>query len=434
MDGTPGHFWTDLAGVLEVESSNDGYVRLVDNLFRIETLRTKQYMDEFGNEHAHMPSPTVVYALTGATASIFFDWAGISQNNVLGLKASTQTIRTRGLVTQVPLDELTDGRFTRVDLQIPQVTRWSGLVGVSEKIQRDSAGRTTAWEAKTRDFEPLEVPISRNHKLVLSTTWSVSGPTDRRVLSTPLLVGSVSTKPLAWREHLRTLAAVQDLINVAYEGFVPAEQATVQFRYTDEDNVRPTPQMWNSRLMTVPSGVNKPKSMTEFPKFYLSHIGGARGLRNWIRLDRQHSRATGPITSRYRYGTNGVEVRLIEIALGIEYWTAAHRRTAQWTRPTERGESLPKALARYVGPSFAEFVGDLDKWSDKFWRAYTSLKHAPSFEYDPSDVLALGDSGALLLEGALLNRIAGNKQVMKAICESHRMYSLKQHIREVVNR
>lgn len=174
--------------------------------------------------------------------------------------------------------------------------------------------------------------------------------------------------------------------------------------------------------------------MTEFPTFYLGHLGGVRGLRNWIRLDQKYPRATGPVTSRYRYGTNGVEVRLIEIALGIEYWTAANRRTAAWTRPKTKGASLPKALARYVGPAFAEFVGDLDTWSDKFWATYNGLKHAPNFEYDPSDVLALGDSGALLLEGALLNRIAGNKKVMRAICESHRTYNLKQHTQEVVNK
>ena len=65
----------------------------------------------------------------------------------------------------------------------------------------------------------------------------------------------------------------------------------------------------------------KPKSMTEIPLFYLGHIGGVRGLRNWIRLDNQHARATGPITNAYRYGTTGVEIHLIEIATGMEYWT-----------------------------------------------------------------------------------------------------------------
>lgn len=44
---------------------------------------------------------------------------------------------------------------------------------------------------------------------------------------------------------------------------------------------------------------------------------------------------------------------------------------------------------------------------------YNSLKHAPTFEYDPYEVKLLGDTGALLLLGALLNRVAGNKIPMR---------------------
>jgi hypothetical protein len=77
---------------------------------------------------------------------------------------------------------------------------------------------------------------------------------------------------------------------------------------------------------------------------------------------------------------------------------------------------------------------DLDKWSDKFWATYNGLKHAPNVEYDLYDIIALGESGALLLQGALPNRVAGNKRVMKAICDSPRTHSLMQHVRKVVNR
>jgi hypothetical protein len=55
------------------------------------------------------------------------------------------------------------------------------------------------------------------------------------------------------------------------------------------------------------------------------------------------------------------------------------------------------SIGRHVGPAFAEFVGDLAQWSDKIWTTYNSLKHAPTFEYDSSEVRLLGDSGALLL-------------------------------------
>lgn len=434
MDGTLGHFWTELADVYKFGRSNDGYVRLVDDaIFHIDSLRTKQYIEGFGQNEELLSSPAAVYAITGTIPSLFFDSAGISRQNVMGDAASTQNIRMRGIVTGAPLDNIADSKFVSVKMTIPEVSRWSGLVGITESFERDPNGRSNNWSAKTRNFPPIEVSIRRGHKLVLSTTWSVEGPSDKRILRAPLEIGSISERPMPWHEHLKVLMSVQDLINLAYEGFVPAEDARVNFEYKDGKPPLRGPQMWNSRLMTIPVGAQSPKSMTEFPMFYLAHIKGAVGLRNWIRLDRQHSRATGPVTKRYRFGTASAEVRLIEVAVGIEYWTAANRRTTQWA--TRRGnEPLPAALGRYVGPAFAEFVGDLDIWARKFWKMYNSLKHVPNYEYDIYEVFALANSGALLLQGALLNRVALNKQLMKAICDSHRTYNLRQMTQEVVNR
>ena len=162
----------------------------------------------------------------------------------------------------------------------------------------------------------------------------VEGPDDKRMLSTPLVAGTASKTPRSWDQHLVPLIAVQDLINLAYEGFVPAEHGTVQFKCRDDGQPRSTPRMWNSRLMTVPRSVSRPESMTDFPLFHLQNIGGIRGVRNWIRLDQDYPRATGPVTNVYRYGASGAEVRLIEIALGLQYWTNVHNeRGRAWAKP-----------------------------------------------------------------------------------------------------
>jgi hypothetical protein len=212
------------------------------------------------------------------------------------------------------------------------------------------------------------------------------------------VIGTVSKTPRTWQQHLVPLIAVQDLINLAYRGFVPAEHATVEFKYREDDQPRKTPRMWNSRLMTVPPGVSRPNSMTEFPLFHLQNIGGVQGVRNWIRLDHEYPRATGPITNVYCYGASGVEVRLIEIALGLEYWTKVHNElrthVGEAAKANEENlEPLPMSVGRHVGSAFADFVGDLYKWSDLFWNTYNNLKHAPNFEYDPYEVQTLGDTG-----------------------------------------
>jgi hypothetical protein len=441
MDGTLGHFWLDFEDIYNVEKSLDGYVRFADdNSFDISTLRTLEASRDFGGSAAGLPQPDAVYGMTGISQSVFFDRKRVSQNNVIGgLRASTQTIRMRGIVVNAPLDIVEDTRFIGVEVWIPEVTRWSDLQGVSEHVERYEDSLPKVYTASTVEVEALEIEIRRGLKLTLDTTWSVEGPADRRTLSTPLVVGTSSNTPRSWHQHLVPLMAVQDLISLAYEGFVLAEHGTVEFKCKEEEGARQRPGMWNSRLMTIPHGVSRPDEMTKFPLFHLRHIGGVKGLRNWIRLTHKFPRATGPVANKYRYGTSGVEVRLLEIALGLEYWTKVHNELGRaWAQPrrlTRRQyEPLPMSVGRHVGPAFADFVGDLAKWSDLFWNTYNHLKHVPSFDYSPNDVRILGDTGALLLLGELLNRVAGNKRPMEMLCRNLRTEDLKQNVRELVNR
>jgi hypothetical protein len=68
MDGTPGHFWTELGDVYDLDESRDGYVRLVDNnLFHVGTLRTRDFNSEFGSNRERLPRPEAIYAMTAST-------------------------------------------------------------------------------------------------------------------------------------------------------------------------------------------------------------------------------------------------------------------------------------------------------------------------------------------------------------------------------
>ncbi|ORB47575.1 hypothetical protein [Mycolicibacterium rhodesiae] len=441
FDGSLGHFWMDLADVYNLSKASDGYVRLEDdNLFHVGTLRTREFNNEFGHNRERLPMPKAVYGMTNSTRAIFFDIAGVSQSNVMGQRASTQTVRTRGVVVNVPFAVLKDDRFLAVELEIPQVTRWAGLTSIRETVTKPANDGTKQYKAETVDVEPIELEIRRGFKLKLDSTWHADGPDDKRTINAPLVVGTSGRTPRQWHDHLVPLLSVQDLISLAHEGFVPAERATVEFKIEDDGQPRDSAELWNSRLMTLPrqGGVARPKSMTEIPLFYLSHIGGLKGIRNWIRLDQKYPRATGPLTSAYRYGQSGVEVRLTEIALGLEYWTRLHNEHFQraWAKPLKIGgkkEPLPMAIGRHVGPAFTEFVGgNLYDWAYLFWGTYNNLKHAPSFEYDPYEVDTLGDTGALLLLGELLNRVAGNRIPMKVLTESVRTYQLKERIQKLL--
>ena len=52
---------------------------------------------------------------------MFFDIAGVGQSNVMGQRASTQTVRTRGVVVDVPFTVLEDTDFIEVkDCDLPR--------------------------------------------------------------------------------------------------------------------------------------------------------------------------------------------------------------------------------------------------------------------------------------------------------------------------
>lgn len=102
----------------------------------------------------------------------------------------------------IPFAVLEDSDFLGVELEIPEVTRWSGLVGVNENVESYDNSRPRRYTAATVDVEPLEMEIRRGFKLKLDTTWHVEGPPDRRTLSTPLVVETSTRTPKPWHDHL----------------------------------------------------------------------------------------------------------------------------------------------------------------------------------------------------------------------------------------
>ena len=85
-----------------------------------------------------------------------------------------------------------------------------------------------------------------------------------------------------------------------------------------------------------------------------------------------------------------------------------------------------------MGKPFEEFVGDVEKWGNRFWDRYGDLKHDSSLKYDANEIYLLAETGRILLACALLNRIALNKIPSKEICQSHRTHDLGADIRDLL--
>jgi hypothetical protein len=156
---------------------------------------------------------------------------------------------------------------------------------------------------------------------------------------TPLEVSSVSTRPLDWLQHLLVLSNVQDLLSLAYDGYVSADGGDVVLDTNREGKPNSAPKLWSADLMERRAGIPAPKAMTEVPLFQYETVGGIDGLKRWVRLSQDHGRATGPLVAKYRIGMSAVESQLNDVANAIEYWVNYHKRQKKaWAALTGKND------------------------------------------------------------------------------------------------
>ena len=432
--GTLGHFWSSTEAIGTLDSAESGHVRLRDDgHFWVEFLTTHRAMDRWMRPNDD-PSESIetLYAATHAAGSVFFDAISAGGSSIMGAtRASIETFRCGGLLAGLNLRDIKSDKFTEMRVTFPGVFRWSGIGGVHGISERDSEDRARSYSVTLRSAQARSTPERKGIVVSLASRWSAIGPIDKKILANPLTVTTTSRRPRSWIDHATPILAVQNLINLGFQGFVAAESGSAVIESLSGKRPRSSPEMWISDLMHLPKGTKPPKSMTEFPTFSLSDINGVTGVDAWIRLEQAHPRAAGPLAKVYRFGDSlAIETRLIEIAVALEYWITSHRRTTKWAQ-VKKGDN-PYSLAKHVGPAFNEFVGDITKWSKLFRSAYNELKHNPRFKYGIEELYTLTRSGEILLQCALMNQIARNKRLTRTICESHRVYGMRDRIREVV--
>lgn len=159
------------------------------------------------------------------------------------------------------------------------------------------------------------------------------------------------------------------------------------------------------------------------PLFTLADIGGAQGVRRWLKLCHDFPDAASAVSSVYRRGGYAIGLRLQEVAAAVEDYVSAMRRgrSVKWAAKSAVNKTHAASLARRVGTPFEELVGDIDTWADRFQQAYNGTKHNTGYQKDPDELRLMAWSGDLLLAAALLNRAAGGKTPSRRILRHHRI-------------
>ncbi|MFJ2231554.1 ApeA N-terminal domain 1-containing protein [Streptomyces halstedii] len=420
-DGAIGFFWASYGRRINFRRRPESGFIKINGLgqFEVQTLEESPH-DSF--EDTPQGMPMAVFASTPKGGMLLVDlFKKGYRTSWDGVKASTRSFTSQAAILGAS-GQAPDPRLSYLSFFVPGVHAWAGVRTVEERSTKGASGRVRAVDISLKSAEPKVVHITDTLDFELSWHWEVSGESGRRIVYAPVSIAMRTTRPRVYSELAAPLHKVQDLINFAFSGFVAADGGRAHL--AADPNPRSSPTVWDARLMTAPAGVKSPNSMTELPLFSLDDVGGADGIKRWMRLYGQHPRAVRPFVSRYRIGPTSPEVQLMEVAAGMEYWVACHRRNTKWAKEGR----IPLGMANRVGSSFCDWVQEPEKWDAEFWNTYNSLKHEPAYKPDRYAVSVMAQSGALLLAASILNRMGGGKRAGARIFASHRLYDLGQDV------
>ncbi|MFI6757985.1 HEPN domain-containing protein [Micromonospora sp. NPDC050417] len=435
-EGTIGWFWPGQVKPRSWKKEPErGYLKLADDN-RLQLVLLDE-SDSFKDRHGSSALPRIITGATESGGVLLLDIVGRgSTRSFGGASASVLRYRARSLIVGVDIKEIRSANVHSIATHYFGISSWLGLSAVVENWQNHNGSNRLKSFTITADVQPEQsVMISGGRELVISAHWEVGGPEDRRTVLSPVSIAcqSKSPKHLAYLRY--PLLRIQDLISLAYDGFVAADDGRA-VPHIDNELLLSTPSYWDSLLMATSNG--DAVKDRDLPYFHCADIGGLAGLARWTSLCYRHLRAVRPIVERYRQGKASPPLRLMEVAAGIEYWVAAHRPSTQWARRMcpRRGHRCGYAwtLATHVGSPFAEWIGDVDTWAQEFWSTYNKLKHEPGYDVDERKCSLLAESALLLLAAALLNRVATNKTPSKRIFQgsAHRTWQLREALQKVL--
>jgi hypothetical protein len=233
-----------------------------------------------------------------------------------GSRASSKRYMTQTVIGGVPADSVRSQHFRAVRAHFLGIGRWAGLSASQETWERGEDGKVRGWSARLHGGSEQFHGLSRGRRLVISTTWTVGGPTDNRTISAPVSIGCESRRLLPIERLLQPVLATQDLLSFAFGGFVLAESGTAQPDVDHRDGVSSLPTLWNGQLMVRSPAVTE-RQPKDLPLFGLQALGGIAGLARWLRLVSASPRATQPVVARHRLGATSASVAVLELAAAM---------------------------------------------------------------------------------------------------------------------
>ena len=220
LAGTLGEFWHDPGQVHDENAARPGYALQDAEFIVINIIRSRR---EYGNGSSDY-IPDAVVGATEHSGSIFYDIRRMPSNFIMmASRVSTRRYYARGAIVGFHTSDLKSTNLYEMTIHLSGVTRWSGVAGSKTDNTQDEQGRLKSWRVETQSVPEQTSRLGGGLQVGLSTTWTadMDGP-DIVSLKTPLAVTIRSSKPVDWYTLFNPLWSCQQLICLAYDGFVLA--------------------------------------------------------------------------------------------------------------------------------------------------------------------------------------------------------------------
>lgn len=411
LDGSLGYFAPLHNSQPEDLAEDDwipGFIERVGNEARV------QLLDE---DDISWPPNRAPSAMVGATSNggvILHNITRIGRNLTWGAsKVSTRKFSASSVTLEPQAVDLTSTKLTEASVHIRRdaILAWAGLDPMKASTRLDRSSRVIGANIALRSTPTLSSRSERGVHLCFEGFWNLDHTQGEIVVDLALEVRAEATRSRVLDELLLPVRSVHELISIAFGELAPSSSGRCRHSGQDE-----RAWLWDGRLMA--RGDVRVRS-DGIPLFDLADLGGIDSVARWVRLNREHPRATAPLVRWIRYGTINPELHLLEVASAIEYWVASHRRSARWASKSRKNPNPPTAAARHLGPAFEDVFGDPRAWGKSVWDAYNDLKHNPHTAMSPARVQVLADSAQLVLLSLLLNRVSTTHAAGKATLRHH---------------
>ncbi|MDJ0771423.1 MAG: hypothetical protein QNJ12_21735 [Ilumatobacter sp.] len=426
-------------GTLDNEPSTDGWIARHGRRVNIDTIADDRQavLQRFSDDEAPMPDALLVQ-LPGTTATVLeiSDRGGSAVMTGEGVSTALYSARLVALGT--PLGRIRSSRVRSLSAKFLSLGRWAGFARTDESWDYHEDGRVRGYSLRLGSVDGESFDLGGGRQLEVGPSWRVDGPQDDRRVRSTVVAEVASRRAKDAHELVRPLVQIAALLGVLCRGFVAAESSSIRLDVRPDDRKRAGDEQhscWLGPLMIAPDGIPAAER-PDWPMLDLVDLGGVAGLARWVKLYDSHPRAVGPVVAPYRYGPAVIEVDLLSLGAALEYWVAAHRRTAKWAitqrqfpKRTGRHRKILESAVDKVGPEFAQWVGNRDAWCDSFTAMYEGLKHDPAVKLDSALGYDLVTSARYLLFALLADRVAGTRAPSRRIFTDHWLSDVGMRLR-----